>query len=129
VSADHQQKSQSKAVPPRVSAGKNEYVEAGFGKLASYTATVTYEVMDADKPNFYYAPKLVTPIPDWIKEFDGKKVAIKGFMMPLRQNDGLVTEFILLKNQQFCCFGKPPTINEWVHVRHGEEAVRQELDR
>jgi len=129
VPADNQQKSHSRAVPASVSAGKNEYVEAGFDKLASYTATVTYEVVDADKPSFYYAPRLVTPIPDWIKEFDGKKVSIKGFMLPLKQNDGLVIEFILLKNQQLCCFGKPPSVNEWVHVRMKGEGVKTLMDQ
>jgi hypothetical protein len=31
--------------------------------------------------------------------------------------EGRVTEFILLKNQMMCCYGKPPVINEWIRVK------------
>jgi len=114
---------------PKPSTSKIEYKEAGFDLLACFQATVTYDVVDADKPGFYYAPHLISPIPDFITNLDGRKVAIKGFMLPLRQNQGLVTEFILLKNQSFCCFGKPPLINEWVHVRMKGEGVKPLMDQ
>jgi len=117
------------ASPAVRAATKGDYTETGFDKLSGFTATVTYEVVDANTPRFYYAPKLTTAIPEEIKAFNGKKVAVKGFMLPLRQEEGLVIEFILLKNQQFCCFGKPPNVNEWVHVRMKEKGVKPLMDQ
>jgi len=120
---------QSPPAAPGTKAAKDEYAETGFDILSRFIATVTYEVVDADKPGFYYAPKLTTAIPDDIKGLDGKKVAVAGFMLPLRQEQGLVTEFILLKSRMFCCFGKPPQVNEWVHVRMKGEGVKTLMDQ
>jgi hypothetical protein len=127
ASASEQKSQPAPAASTRSS--REDYLEIGFDKLSGFTATVTYEVVDADKPGFYYATKLTSPIPDDIKALDGKKVAVKGFMLPLRQEQGLVTEFILLKNQMFCCFGKPPAVNEWVHVRVKGNGLKTLMDQ
>jgi len=55
-------------------------------------------------------------IPESIKKLNGRKVSIRGFMLPVTQKDGRVTEFLLLKDQSLCCFGTMPQMNEWVHV-------------
>jgi len=55
-------------------------------------------------------------IPASIKQLNGRNVSIRGFMLPVTQKDGNVTEFLLLKDQSLCCYGTMPQMNEWVHV-------------
>jgi uncharacterized protein len=93
------------------------YLDISFDQLSGFPASVTYEVVDSNSPSFHYAPKLADPIPAEITALNNREVAIKGFMLPLKGEVGRVQEFILLKNQAMCCFGRPPKINEWVHVR------------
>jgi hypothetical protein len=85
--------------------------------------------VDSNTPAFYYAPKLTSEIPQDIRALNGKEVAIKGFMLPLKQHERRVTEFILLKNQGMCCFGKAPNVNEWVQVAVEGEGFKAVLDQ
>jgi hypothetical protein len=55
-------------------------------------------------------------VPGKIRQLDGKQVAVTGFMMPIRVHDKRVTEFMLLRTQNTCCFGIPPELNEVVEV-------------
>lgn len=105
------------------------YLEVGFDKLSDFPASVVYEGVSSNTPAFYYAPKLVGSIPAEIKALDGKDVAIQGFMLPLRGDAGRVQEFILLKNQSMCCFGLPPKINEWIHVRVKGQGLKPLMDQ
>jgi hypothetical protein len=94
---------------------KGGYLQTGFEKLSGFLASVVYEAANSNSP--VYEPRLATAVPDNIKALDGKKVSVPGFMLPLQVQEGRVTEFILLKNQMMCCYGKPPAINEWIHVK------------
>ncbi len=38
-------------------------------------------------------------------------------MLPLKVEDGKITEFLVLRDQSACCFGAVPKINEWINVR------------
>lgn len=91
--------------------GLEDHEDLTFDKLASYP----YEVFELKKGE---TPK--EQIPASVKELDGKKIAIRGFMLPYRNNGESVTEFILLRNQGLCCFGTVPRMNEWVHVTMAE---------
>jgi hypothetical protein len=55
-------------------------------------------------------------IPESIRSLDGREVALTGFMLPLRIHNRLVTEFMLLRTQNTCCFGIPPELHEVVEV-------------
>ena len=55
-------------------------------------------------------------IPDEVKQIDGKKVAITGFMLPIDVDKGKVNRFLLLKSTMSCCFGVAPRINEVIYV-------------
>jgi hypothetical protein len=66
----------------------------GFDKLASYN----FDVPD-DEPvtNKAAGPdKADDQIPSTVKAFNQKKVFIKGFMLPLKVDNGAVTEFLIL---------------------------------
>ncbi|MCY7376193.1 MAG: DUF3299 domain-containing protein [Pyrinomonadaceae bacterium] len=57
-------------------------------------------------------------IPEKIKNLNGQKVSLTGFMMPVRVDDnGNVEEFALNGNYDMCFYGAPSQINQWIHVR------------
>ena len=56
-------------------------------------------------------------IPEPIKELNNKKISLRGFMLPLKVEGGLVTEMLIMKDQSMCCYGATPRINEWVSVK------------
>tara|TARA_A100001037_G_C14835039_1_gene493860 strand:- start:18 stop:539 length:522 start_codon:yes stop_codon:yes gene_type:complete len=56
-------------------------------------------------------------IPETVQKLNKKKVVITGYMLPLRVEDGKITEFLVLRDQSACCFGAVPKINEWINVR------------
>ena len=85
----------------------NGYREISFASICNYT--YVYPELDAPQPP-------PDQIPQAVKKLDGTKIAIRGFMNPVRIKDGRVTEFLLLKDQTFCCFGVYPGMNEWIHV-------------
>lgn len=60
--------------------------------------------------------KLSEQIPDYIKRLDSKKIAVKGFMVPIDVEGEGVKSFILTYSQMMCCFGQMPWYNEWVYV-------------
>ena len=57
-------------------------------------------------------------IPANIKQYDGKKAVVTGFMLPtkLEENTGLVIEFLLVRDPMMCCYGVVPNPNDWVVV-------------
>lgn len=94
------------------------YLVLGFDQLASYTFTPPPFNPDAD-------PKATPPggeeqIPAKVKEWNGKKAIVTGFMLPVKMDNGLVTEFLLVKDAMMCCYGTVPNMNEWVVVKMGK---------
>ncbi|MDR3671223.1 MAG: DUF3299 domain-containing protein [Holophaga sp.] len=55
-------------------------------------------------------------IPASIRGMDGKEVSVTGFMLPIQIKDKLVTQFMLMRTQNTCCFGIPPELHEVVEV-------------
>jgi hypothetical protein len=109
--------------PPEVVSG---YLKLGFDRLASYNFV---------PPAFDPAvdPKAVPPtgeeqIPAEVKSWSGRKVIVTGFMMPVKMDKGLVTEFLLLKNTMMCCYGTAPNMNEWILVKM-KQGVRPLMDQ
>lgn len=64
------------------------------------------------------APELM---PQWLKDLDGKRIRIRGFMYPPYQQTGN-EYFQLARDNQICCFGKNPKIYDLfpVVMRDGE---------
>lgn len=105
-----------------------------FGTSKSSVKTETkvegYQSLDiGDLADFdYYTPlpgkkpdeKLLAEnkIPDAIKNLNGKRVSITGFVMPVDvDREGNVREFALNGNYDMCFYGGPSQINQWVHVK------------
>ncbi len=67
-------------------------------------------------------------IPAPVKALDAKKVAVTGFMLPVKMHEGLVSEFLLVKDPMACCYGVMPRVNEWVVVRMNGKGVPPLMD-
>jgi hypothetical protein len=91
------------------------YLKLGFDQLAGYTFTPP-AFDPAMKPNEKPATG-EEQIPALVKSWSGKKVIVTGFMLPVKMDKGLVTEFLLVRNQMACCYGSVPNMNEWVIVK------------
>ena len=91
------------------------YLKLGFEQLASYNF-----VPPAFDPAADPHAKLPTgeeQIPAAVKSWNGKKAVLTGFMVPVKMDQGLVTEFLLMRNTMACCYGAVPNMNEWVIVK------------
>jgi len=58
-------------------------------------------------------------LPREVLELEGRLVALEGFMNPMRFDADGVSEFTLVADPQFCCFGVTPQLNHFVHVTMG----------
>ena len=118
-------------VPPPtntfVKQATGNYLQVGFDTLSAYSVKVNWWMNPTNSHNDKL--EMVGQIPDAIRSLDKKAVSVQGFMMPLKQNAGLVTEFLLMRNQSSCCYGKPLQINEWIQVRMEGKGVKSMMDR
>jgi len=101
------------------------YEGVTFDKLASFA----YEVPLDPVTNKVELAKLNAQIPERIKSLDRKPVAIRGFMLPLKVENGLVTELLIMRDQSMCCFGTVPKINEWINIRMAGDGVQPIMDQ
>lgn len=67
-------------------------------------------------------------IPAAVKSWNGKKAVITGYMMPVKMEKGLVTEFLVMRNTMACCYGSVPSLNEWVVVKMKKGGVAVMID-
>ncbi|MFT3830755.1 MAG: DUF3299 domain-containing protein [Opitutaceae bacterium] len=51
-----------------------------------------------------------------IRAANGEQVRLTGYMLPLAIEQGRSRQFLLLRNQNACCFGQMPAANEYVTV-------------
>lgn len=111
-----------------IAAGATEGVTVvGFDKLSAFK----YEVPD-DAASGATAPPPADPdlqIPENVKAFNGKRISLRGFMLPLKVEQGLVTELLIMRDQSMCCYGSVPRINEWVSVRMTSKGVKPVMDQ
>ncbi len=108
------------------SAKSDDFETVGFDRLAGFN----YEMPDesAVKTNAPAAPTK-EQIPADIKALNSKRVALKGFMLPLKVEGGLITELLIMRDQSMCCYGTVPKINEWVSVKMTSKGVKPIMDQ
>ncbi|NBV24137.1 MAG: DUF3299 domain-containing protein [Proteobacteria bacterium] len=119
----------AKAPTPGAVQKDGDFLVVGFDRLAGFV----YDIPD-DVPAPTNAPaKVVTPpkeqIPATVKAFDKQRVALKGFMLPLKVEGGLITELLIMRDQSMCCYGSVPKINEWVSVKMTGKGVKPIMDQ
>ena len=106
------------------------FTQIGFDKLAGYLFDVPDDLLAPASNQLAQATaKTEAQIPADVKAFDKKRVAIKGFMLPLKVEGGKVTELLIMKDQSMCCFGAVPKINEWVSVKMAGGGVKPFMDQ
>lgn len=99
---------------------------------ASGVYQVTFDHLSAFEfvapPDETSAPEAEKQIPGPVRALDAKKVAVTGFMLPVKMDQGLVTEFLLVKDPMMCCYGVMPKVNEWVVVKMNGKGVPPLMD-
>jgi hypothetical protein len=103
--------------------------ELDFSTLAGFNFDLTAEIAGTNVDPVQTAAKVRAQIPASIQALDGKKFVITGFLLPVRMDDGVAVEFLLMRNQSMCCYGVPPKINEWITVKMRGRGVAAEMDR
>jgi hypothetical protein len=101
----------------------------GFETLSGFLFEVTKEMADGSFNLAAASSATRKKIPAAVEAWDNRLVAIRGFLLPLKMNNGLAIEFLLLRNQNMCCFGSVPKINEWICVEPGGEGVKPIMDQ
>jgi len=105
--------------------GAENYERVGFDKLASFTFEPPAE---AAAPDAKAPARQPDQIPAAIRNYNEHKVAVTGFMLPVKMDGGLVKEFLLVKDPMLCCYGVMPKINEWVVVKMTGAGVKPLMD-
>ena len=112
-----------------IRSGDRDYLSVGFDRLASYEFEVTDDLLEAKGEPEELARKSNSMIPETVRKLNQSPVALKGYMLPLKVEDGQVTEFLLMRDQSMCCFGAVPKINEWVSVKTVGSGVKPIMDQ
>jgi hypothetical protein len=111
------------------SSGSDHYRDVGYDRLAGFRFDVTDEMLNGTGDRLAISLKVTGQIPPAIKDLNEQQVAVRGFMLPLSLYHGQATEFLLLRNQGMCCYGKVPKMNEWVTVRMPGAGVKPVMDK
>src|SRR5688500_7484213 len=91
------------------------YATVGFEQLSGYQIEISDDLLGPQTNKTVLTAD--GQIPEPIKELNNKKISLRGFMLPLKVEGGLVTEMLIMKDQSMCCYGATPRINEWVSVK------------
>ena len=117
------------AAPARASA-KPGYLTANFDTLAGFGFEISDELLGPVTNDIAaVVAKTDAMIPKSVHDLNNQSVAIKGFMLPLKVERGLVTELLIMRDQSMCCYGVTPKINEWVSVKMKEKGVKAVMDQ
>jgi hypothetical protein len=92
-----------------------EVVVLGFDTLASFPYKIVDQGTGATKEEIEQARKQ-NQIPASIQSYSGTKVALTGYMLPLKMAAGLAQKFVLMKDVNTCCYGAVPSLNDYVIV-------------
>jgi len=101
----------------------------GFETLSGFPLEVTKEMADGSLNLVAASTATRKKIPAAVQTWDNRLVAIRGFLLPLKMNNGLTIEFLLMRNQNMCCFGSVPKVNEWICVEPQGEGVKPIMDQ
>jgi hypothetical protein len=105
------------------------YQRLGFDILSAFPFEVTRAMAEASNNLATVSAATQATIPKTVQALDNHLAAIRGFLLPLKMNNGLAIELLLMRNQNLCCFGAVPKINEWILVQAPGEGVKPVMDR
>ena len=104
---------------------ENGYLKISFDHLASFTfVPPAFDAAEKKTP----LPTGEEQIPAFVKAWNGKKAEITGFMVPVKMEKGLATEFLVMRNTFACCYGGTPAMTEWVIAKMKKGGVPVTMD-
>lgn len=68
-------------------------------------------------------------LPKSILDLDSKKVLIQGFMIPTREENNQIKEFLLIRSQANCCYGVPLQFSDVAVVRATDRPFAPMMDQ
>lgn len=95
------------------------YSHLSFTQLAGFKFRPPPQPVPAGSPT----PDVLAQVPAAIRRYDGRKVVLTGYLLPLRLEQGLAVEFFFLSSPTLCCYGTVPEVNEWMLVRMRGEGL------
>ncbi|WP_437190799.1 hypothetical protein [Planctomicrobium sp. SH527] len=54
--------------------------------------------------------------PEWLKNLDGKRIVLRGWMYPPARQDG-ISSFLFVRDNGICCFGRAPKVYDKLGVK------------
>jgi hypothetical protein len=101
--------------PRTVKVGNAEAYTLGFHLLSAFPYVVT-DIGTGASATEVAAARTRDQVPDWIRVYDGKRVLLTGFMMPLQFENGVCRKFVMMRDTNTCCYGSTPNMNDYVVV-------------
>ncbi len=112
---------------PVVSIGGEKLVAMGFETLSAFPYTIVDAGSGASANEIAEAIKH-DQIPAWMRAYDGKRVVLTGYMVPLQLADGRARTLLLMKDVTTCCYGAIPKMNDYVVVEMKGAGVEPNQD-
>jgi hypothetical protein len=112
--------------PSEVSIGGEKLLDLGFATLSTFPYNIVDAGSGASKAEIEAAAK-IDQIPKWAHAFDGRKIVLTGYMMPVQVEGGRAKKFVMMKDIMTCCYGAVPKMNDYVVVEmkgDGVEAIQ-----
>ncbi len=97
----------------------------GFDRLSGFK----YDLPEGPVDTNAVSKAAASQIPESIRALNSQFIALKGYMLPLKVEKGLVTEMLILRDQSMCCYGAVPRINEWVSVKMVNTGAKPVMDQ
>lgn len=105
------------------------HLRVGFNVLGGFPFQLSKaEAATAAAPETAAAADVLARIPEVVRQLDGKKVLVSGFMLPMKMEGTLATEFLLVANSMLCCYGVVPPMNQWMVVQMKKAGVKPQQD-
>ncbi|HVM32294.1 MAG TPA: DUF3299 domain-containing protein [bacterium] len=116
---------------PQAPQNTGSYLPLSFTQLSGFFFWNPIDYADEPNPAKQKRDKLRSKVPNSVMAYNGKKVAVTGFMIPLDEDDKFIVKtFVLAKSQMTCCYGATPLPNEWLFATVAPNAskVQDQMD-
>ncbi|WP_437229368.1 hypothetical protein SH661x_001404 [Planctomicrobium sp. SH661] len=106
-------KAGSKPLEIKLLIPNKEFVKEG----ASQSLRVTFDDLDLLKVcNMEpVPPDVMDHLPDWLKNLNGQKIILRGWMFPSGRQEG-ISSFMFVRDNGICCFGRDPKVYDKLAV-------------
>lgn len=95
----------------------------GFDFLAGYPYVIV-DIGTGATPEEIEAAKKTDQVPAPVRAYDGRRVLLTGYLLPLQIENGLSKKFILMKDVNTCCYGATPSMNDYAIVTMKGDGVK-----